>query len=139
MGGVRYRPGGPADVPALVALCLEARLAAGTGTYGPLAFPPIAVPPTLVPPGLASELAQQLAAELSLPDAEVILFEVEDGVAGFALYRRAGDEVQLHRFVVAPVFRPEGLGVEAFRWLYDNVWDGVTRVESVGACEPGSA
>lgn len=136
MGAVAYRPAGPLDVPALVALCLEARLAAGSGPYGNVAP---AVPPPTVPPGLASDLADELTAELALLDAEAILFEVGDEVAGFALFRRVGSEIQLHRFVVAPAFRAEGLGVEAFRWLYDNLWVGVTQVQSVGACEPGLA
>ncbi len=77
-----------------------------------------------------AQLAERMAGWLQA-EYEVVLFEDDDGAAGYALFRREAGMVSLRQlFVVAPR-RRQGVAREALDWLWQNAWSDATalRVE----------
>ena len=61
-------------------------------------------------------------------DYRAVLFEVDQAVIGYALYRRESDGVYLRQFFVRPDRRRQGTGREAVRLLREEVWPPGIRV-----------
>lgn len=99
----------------MTALSVEARTDPATGAAQRGIRP--------VPPGLATEIAEHLAACLK-GSYEAVIFDNTVELVGFALYRRFPDHIHLTRFVVGPAFRATGAGIDAFEWLWAHEWAG---------------
>ena len=59
---------------------------------------------------------------------QVVLFEDEQGIAGYALYKREPDWIYLRQFFVQSDRRRRGIGAAAMTWLLENVWNDAPRV-----------
>ena len=57
-----------------------------------------------------------------------ILFEDEQGVAGYALFKREPEWLHLRHFFIQPARRRQGIGRAAIEWLAANVWADVPRI-----------
>jgi len=56
------------------------------------------------------------------------LFEANDDVIGYALYRHEPDFVYLRHFFVRPEHRRRGIGRAAIAWLWANAWQSASRL-----------
>ena len=59
---------------------------------------------------------------------QAVLFEDEQGTAGYALFKRDPDWVYLRQFFVQPERRRCGIGKAALTWLLENVWNDAPRI-----------
>ena len=57
-----------------------------------------------------------------------VLFEADERVAGYALYREETECVYLKQFFVASEYRRAGIGRSAMQWLMTNPWKGQARI-----------
>ena len=57
-----------------------------------------------------------------------VLFEDEEGPAGYALYRDDDEFVYLRQLFVVPERRRKGVGRAAIEWLLENVWAPSRRI-----------
>lgn len=73
------------------------------------------------------ELEQRMAGFLST-DYEATLFETDDDVVGFALYRAEPAHLYLRQFYVREDCRRRGIGRAAMLWLQENEWRGHSRI-----------
>jgi len=68
-----------------------------------------------------AELEQRMRAWLD-SEYQAVLFDDEQGTAGYALFKREPDWIYLRQFFVEPERRRRGIGRAAMTWLMDNVW-----------------
>jgi GNAT superfamily N-acetyltransferase len=54
---------------------------------------------------------------------QAVLFEDDEGVAGYALFKREPEWIYLRQFFVEPARRRQGIGRTAIRWLLANFWN----------------
>ncbi len=59
---------------------------------------------------------------------QAVLFEDEQGTAGYALFKREPDWIYLRQFFVQPERRRFGIGKAAMNWLLENVWKDAPRI-----------
>jgi GNAT superfamily N-acetyltransferase len=59
---------------------------------------------------------------------QAVLFEDGEGIAGYALFKRAPEWIYLRQLFVEPSRRREGIGTAAIEWLLANAWSQVPRV-----------
>ena len=59
---------------------------------------------------------------------QAVLFEDEQGTAGYALFKREPDWIYLRQFYVQPERRRSGIGTAAMNWLLGNVWKDAPRI-----------
>lgn len=59
---------------------------------------------------------------------KAVLFECDDGVCAYALYREADDGVYLRQYFVQPNFRRQGFGRAGIKQLLDEALGGTTKV-----------
>jgi GNAT superfamily N-acetyltransferase len=59
---------------------------------------------------------------------QAVLFEDEQGSAGYALFKREADWIYLRQFFVQPERRRRGIGTAAMTWLLENVWIDTPRI-----------
>lgn len=74
-----------------------------------------------------AELAQRMQAWLA-GEYQAVLFEDDEGTAGYALFKREPDWIYLRQFFVQPERRQHGLGKAAMAWLLENVWKDAPRI-----------
>lgn len=72
---------------------------------------------------LEGRMSQWLAGEY-----QAVVFEDDQGLAGYALFKREPEWVYLRQFFVQPVRRRTGVGTAAMAWLLANAWKEVPRV-----------
>lgn len=59
---------------------------------------------------------------------QAVLFDDEQGTAGYALFKREPDWIYLRQFFVQPELRRRGIGRAAMAWLLENVWNDAPRI-----------
>ena len=59
---------------------------------------------------------------------QAVLFEDDQGTAGYALFKREPDWIYLRQFYVQPERRRRGIGRAAMTWLLENVWKDAPRI-----------
>jgi GNAT superfamily N-acetyltransferase len=59
---------------------------------------------------------------------EAVLFEDDQGAAGYSLFKREPDWIYLRQFFVQPNRRRHGIGRAAMTWLLENVWKDAPRI-----------
>lgn len=74
-----------------------------------------------------AELEQRLQAWLA-GEYQAVLFEDEQGTAGYALFKREPDWIYLRQFFVQPQRRRHRIGKAAMTWLMENMWKGAPRI-----------
>ncbi|HEY2252221.1 MAG TPA: GNAT family N-acetyltransferase [Planctomycetaceae bacterium] len=74
-----------------------------------------------------AELEQRMQAWLA-GEYQAVLFEDEQGTAGYALFKRERDWIYLRQFFVLPERRRRGIGKAAMTWLLENVWNDAPRI-----------
>jgi len=57
-----------------------------------------------------------------------VVFEHDDGVVGYALFRHEPEHIYLRQFFVRPESRRRGIGRAALLWLRRNAWGPDARV-----------
>lgn len=55
---------------------------------------------------------------------EAVLFEEEGSAAGYALFRRKPEFIELRQFFVIPQRRRQSVGRAALAWLWAHAWSG---------------
>lgn len=78
-------------------------------------------------PMTVPELAERMESWLRA-DYEVVLFEIEDVLVAYALFRRDADSIYLRQFFVERDRRLQGIGRAALGILVREVWAPGTRV-----------
>ena len=73
------------------------------------------------------QLAERMAGWLR-SEYRAVLFEDDDAVVGYALFRREPDYVYLRQFFVRPEYRRKGIGRDSLRWLWANAWRDAPRL-----------
>jgi ribosomal protein S18 acetylase RimI-like enzyme len=74
-------------------------------------------------------------------DYEAILFERDNTVVGYVLFRHEPEYVYVRHLFVLPAFRRQGIARQAIEWLWQHAWIGDSRlrtevlVHNVGARE----
>ena len=59
---------------------------------------------------------------------EAVIFERDDMAAAYALYRLTDEEIYLRQFFVVRNKRRQGLGIQALKMLFDQVWPKDKRI-----------
>jgi GNAT superfamily N-acetyltransferase len=59
---------------------------------------------------------------------QAVLFEDEEGIAGYALFKRDPEWIYLRQFFVESARRRRGIGTAAIEWLLANAWSHVPRI-----------
>ncbi len=72
-------------------------------------------------PMTVSELEQRMRNWLTT-DYQTVIFEIDSKVVAYALYRDNGSEIYLRQFFVVRHRRREGVGRNAMRILFDDIW-----------------
>ena len=78
-------------------------------------------------PMSVAELEQRMQAWLA-GEYQAVLFDDEQGTAGYALFKREPDWIYLRQFFVQPERRRHGIGRTAMAWLLENVWKDAPRI-----------
>lgn len=74
-----------------------------------------------------AELEQRMSRWLD-EEYEAVLFELDDTVLVYALYRLEPDYIYLRQFFVSRDHRRKGIGRRAIRMLQSEVWPGDARI-----------
>ena len=74
-----------------------------------------------------AELETRMQAWLA-SEYQAVLFDDEQGTAGYALFKREPEWIYLRQFFVQPERRRRGIGRAAFAWLLENVWKDAPRI-----------
>ena len=89
---------------------------------------------------MSVEELQQRISDWLREDYSGYLFQLNDLLIGYALYRHDPEYVYLRQFFVNEKHRRQGFGKSAMQWLYKNVWQGQrVRVEVLVTNERGVA
>lgn len=107
---MQYRPASPAD--GLVLAQMNLRLIRDEGHRNRMSL---------------AELKQRMLGWLQ-GEYRAVLFENEQGTAGYALYRHEPEWVYLRQFFVESDWRRKGIGRAAIGWLLANVWKDSPRI-----------
>jgi GNAT superfamily N-acetyltransferase len=59
---------------------------------------------------------------------QAVLFDDDQGTAGYALFKREPDWIYLRQFFVQPERRRRGVGTAAIAWLLETVWKDAPRI-----------
>ncbi|HKD37179.1 MAG TPA: GNAT family N-acetyltransferase [Pirellulales bacterium] len=78
-------------------------------------------------PMTVGQLTQRMSGWLR-DEYQAVLFEDEQGVAGYALYKPEPDWTNLRQFFVEPARRRQGVGRAAIAWLLQNAWKDSPRI-----------
>ena len=101
---MKYRLATPADCPLLAQL--NHHLIRDEGHPNPMTVP---------------ELEERMCTWLAT-DYQAVIFTIDAEVVAYALYRDNGSEIYLQQFFVVRHRRREGIGRQAMRILFDNIW-----------------
>lgn len=78
-------------------------------------------------PMSVAELEMRIRAWLEC-EYQAVLFDDEQGTAGYALFKREPEWIYLRQFFVQPERRRRGIGRTAMAWLLENVWKDAHRI-----------
>ena len=73
------------------------------------------------------QLAERMRGWLS-GEYRAVVFDDDDGVVGYALFRQEPEHIYLRQFFVRPESRRRGIGRTALLWLRHNAWGSDVRV-----------
>jgi GNAT superfamily N-acetyltransferase len=73
------------------------------------------------------QLAERMRGWLS-GEYRAVVFDDDDGVVGYALFRHEPEHIYLRQFFVRPESRRHGIGRTALLWLRRNAWGPDARV-----------
>jgi GNAT superfamily N-acetyltransferase len=73
------------------------------------------------------QLAERMRGWLT-DEYRAVVFDDDDGVVGYALFRHEPEHIYLRQFFVRPESRRRGIGRNALLWLRRNAWGPEARV-----------